>query len=166
MAHSLGDVARITGQGRSRRDGSDPERGMKKLLAVDGSEHAQQALRETIERVAETGDDLDVAIYAPENTGRTLADVRGEVDAILAATDLDVGIRRLEGHVGSELVEMADSEGYDRLLIGVRTTTPLGKIHLGTVAEFVVLNAETTVTLVRTSSPEARQSATRTTTGT
>lgn len=122
---------------------------MKKLLAVDGSEHAQHALRETIERVAETGDDLEVAIYAPEDAETSLADVESTVRPIIERVDFDVPVYRLQDHAGSELVELADGKGFDRLLVGVRTTSPLGKIRLNSVAEFVVLNAETTVTLIR-----------------
>jgi nucleotide-binding universal stress UspA family protein len=48
-----------------------------------------------------------------------------------------------------EPVELADSEGFDRLVIPGGKRSPLGKIRLDDLIEFVLLNAETTVTLHR-----------------
>jgi len=55
----------------------------------------------------------------------------------------------VSGHPGSRLVELAEREGADRIVLGGGETSPLGKVQLGSVAEFVLLNAKTTVTLVR-----------------
>ena len=55
----------------------------------------------------------------------------------------------VEGDPGAMLVEIADGEGYDQIVLGGGERSPMGKIRVGQVAEFVVLNAETSVTLVR-----------------
>jgi nucleotide-binding universal stress UspA family protein len=47
------------------------------------------------------------------------------------------------------LVELAETEGFDRIAIPGGERSPLGKIQLDSVAEFVLLNATTTVTLIR-----------------
>lgn len=122
---------------------------MEVLLGVGGSEHSRRALEETIERVRETGDDLTVAIFASEDVEATPTEIESEVREVLEEADVDATIRRITGHPGGELVEMADREGFDRLVIGGGTRSPLGKIQLGSIAEFVVLNAETPVTLIR-----------------
>ena len=122
---------------------------MKVLLGVGGSEHSQRALEETIERIQETDDDLTVAIFDSEEVEATATDIEAEIRSTLEAAEVDAEIRQLTGHPGGELVQVADQEGFDRLVIGGGTRSPLGKIQLGSVAEFVVLNAETPVTLIR-----------------
>jgi nucleotide-binding universal stress UspA family protein len=44
---------------------------------------------------------------------------------------------------------VAEREGFDRVVLGGGETSPLGKVTLGEIAEFVVLNANVSVTLVR-----------------
>jgi len=46
-------------------------------------------------------------------------------------------------------VTIANQESFDRIVLGSGERSPLGKIQLGSVAEFVLLNAQTSVTLVR-----------------
>ncbi|WP_136687661.1 universal stress protein [Halorhabdus amylolytica] len=122
---------------------------MKVLLGVGGSDHSRRALKETIERVQETGDDLTVAIFSSEEVEATLTDVESDVRAVLEDANVEATVRRITSHPGGELVQLADEEGFDRLVIGGGTRSPLGKIQLGSIAEFVVLNAETPVTLIR-----------------
>ncbi len=50
---------------------------------------------------------------------------------------------------GSSLVDYAEQGEYDQLVIGGGTLSPMGKIQLGPITEFVLLNAPTTVKLVR-----------------
>jgi len=67
----------------------------------------------------------------------------------LAETALDATIRRVEGHPGSRLVEIAEDEGFDQIVLGGGQTSPMGKLQVGSIAEFVLLNSHVTVTLVR-----------------
>jgi nucleotide-binding universal stress UspA family protein len=122
---------------------------MRILLGVGGSEHSRRALEETAERVRETGDELTVAIFRSEEIEAPLTDIEADVNEVLETKGVNAEITRVSGHPGGELVKLADQEGYDRLVIGGGTRSPLGKIQLGSVAEFVVLNAETPVTLIR-----------------
>jgi len=62
---------------------------------------------------------------------------------------VDADVRRLTGHPGSELTELAEREGFDRIVLSGGRRSPLGKIDLGDVAEFVLLNADVSVTLIR-----------------
>ncbi|WP_254273079.1 universal stress protein [Haloarcula marina] len=120
------------------------------LLGVGGSELSYQALDETVSRVADTGDDLTVAIFDNEEMDTDEAAVRERVESTLEAAGLDAEVRYIGGESpGSQLVDIAESEGFDRIVLGGGERSTLGKIQLGSVVEFVLLNAQTPVTLIR-----------------
>ncbi|RLM53329.1 universal stress protein [Halobellus sp. Atlit-31R] len=118
---------------------------MRVLLGIDGADDSLEALRRTLERAAEAGDELTVAITDDE----TVAEIEDEVETTLEASDVDAEIRHVTGDPGSTLVDVAESEGYDRIVLSGGTTSPMGKIQLGATAEFVLLNSHVSVTLVR-----------------
>ncbi|MFB6129055.1 MAG: universal stress protein [Halorhabdus sp.] len=122
---------------------------MKVLLGVGGSEPSRHALEDTVERVGETDDELTVAIFDAEDVDATPTEIESDVRAVLDDAGVEADIRRLSGHPGGDLVELAEAEDFDRLVIGGGQRSPLGKIQLGSIAEFVILNAETPVTLIR-----------------
>ncbi|MFC6756942.1 MULTISPECIES: universal stress protein [Haloarcula] len=120
------------------------------LLGVGGSELSYHALEETVERAQATGDELTVAIFHNEEVSADAEEIRERVETTLAETDFDATIRRLEGDSpGSELVSMAESDGFDRIVLGGGERSTLGKIQLGAIVEFVLLNSQTPVTLIR-----------------
>jgi nucleotide-binding universal stress UspA family protein len=119
---------------------------MNVLLGVDASEFGYRALDETVERAASAGDDLTVGLYGDRDE---LADLEEAVRARLAEHGLRAEVLEIDGSPGAALVELADGGPYDRLVIGGGVRSPMGKIQLGSVAEFVLTNATTTVTLVR-----------------
>jgi len=122
---------------------------MKILVGVSGTDHAFEALDEAIARATEASDDLTVAVYQHEKITDPLAEVEPVVRERLAEAGLEEDVRHLDGHVASQLVELADREGFDRLVLPGGQRSALGKIRIGDFLEFVLLNAETTVTLVR-----------------
>lgn len=131
---------------------------MKVLLGVGGSEDSYRALEQVVRRAREAGDDLTVAVLenprsaaapdeiearvreAIEDAGLTVADAAGEAG---------VHVRHLSGDPGPQLVELADRGGFDRLVLGGGERSPMGKLTIGEIAEFVLVNGRTTVTLVR-----------------
>ncbi|WP_324665560.1 universal stress protein [Haloarcula sediminis] len=120
------------------------------LLGVGGSELSYQALEETIERARTAGDELTVAIFDSEEVSADIAEIQRRVEEILAETDFAVDTRRLEGETpGSELVSLAETEGFDRIVLGGGERSTLGKIQLGAIVEFVLLNSQMPVTLIR-----------------
>lgn len=120
---------------------------MNVLLALDGSELSMRALDETVERALAAGDTLTVAVYAgPDPVD--LDEIAETATQRLDAADLDADVHRIEENPGSRLVELADDD-YDRLVMGGGTVSPMGKIRIGEIIEFVLVNAQTTVTLVR-----------------
>ena len=122
---------------------------MQVLLGFGGTDDAGEALRKTIERVAETGDDLTVAIVDDPAADVPREELETTVRDVLGDSDVDAAIRHVEGDAGPALVELAESEGFDRLVLGGGETSPMGKIRIGNLQEFVLLNSHTTVTLVR-----------------
>lgn len=119
------------------------------LIGIGGGDHAWDALEETVERAQEAGDDLTVALYDDDAVGLTVDEIEQQVRETLDDAGLQATIKRVSGHPGGALVEMADGKGFDRLVVAGGSRSTLGKIQLGSVAEFVVLNAETPVTLIR-----------------
>ena len=122
---------------------------MKVLLGIGGSDDSLRALERAVERAAAAGDDLTVAVLDNPESAAAVADVEARVRETLDATGVDAEVRRLEGDPGSRLVDVAEREGFDRIVLGGGETSPLGKIQLGSIAEFVVLNASVSVTLIR-----------------
>ena len=122
---------------------------MNVLLGIGGSEDSFRALEESVARAAEAGDSLTVAIMENPDSKPTTAEIRARVESALTEAGLDAEIRALSGHPGSQLLELAEREGHDRIVLGGGQTSPLGKVKLGSMAEFVLLNARTTVTLIR-----------------
>lgn len=123
---------------------------MKLLLGIGGSDDSWRALSQTAERAAEAGDSLTVAILENPDTEMAPEGIETKIEQTLAEYEnLDADVRHVEGDPGAMLVEIGDSEDYDQIVIGGGERSPMGKIRVGQVAEFVVLNAETSVTLVR-----------------
>ena len=122
---------------------------MNVLLGIGGSEDSFGALEESVARAAEAGDSLTVAVVENPDSKLTTEEIRPRVEAALAEAGLDAEIRTLSGHPGSQLLELAEREGHDRIVLGGGQTSPLGKVKLGSMTEFVLLNARTTVTLIR-----------------
>ena len=122
---------------------------MKVLLGIGGSADAMRALDETIDRVEQTDDDLTVAIVENPTVDFAGAAIRALVEDALAAAGLEAPIRELEGDPGPAIVTLAETEGFDEIVLGGGEESPLGKIDVGRIAEYVVLNATVSVRLVR-----------------
>ncbi len=129
------------------RDSHPP--GMRVLLGIGGSEDSFRALERTVERTAEAGDELTVAVVENPDSDPDVEAIRDRIETVLDEAGVEAEVLALEGHAGSRLVELAEGEGFDRLVLGGGETSPLGKVSLGEITEFVILNANTSVTLVR-----------------
>ena len=122
---------------------------MKVLCGIGGSDDSFRALDRTVERAAAADDDLTVAVVDNEDSSVTPDDVMERAREALAHAGIDADIRRVGGDPGSQLVEIAETEGFEEIVLGGGQTSPMGKITIGPIAEFVLLNAKTSVTLVR-----------------
>ncbi|WP_178915253.1 universal stress protein [Natronomonas gomsonensis] len=122
---------------------------MKVLLGIGGSEDSLYALEQAVARAMAAGDDLTIAIVENPDSTMDEEELRARVDAVLENEGFDAEVVSLSGHPGSQLLEFAEREEFDRIVLGGGETSPLGKVQLGSIAEFVLLNAQTTVTLIR-----------------
>ena len=122
---------------------------MNVLLGIEGSDESMNALESTVERTLETGDDLTIAVVEKPEAKRSQEETYEVASEQLAAAGLDAKLTMLEGDPGSALVDLAERESFDMVVIGGGTQSPMGKIRLGPITEFVLLNAPSTVTLVR-----------------
>lgn len=122
---------------------------MNVLVGLVGSDESLKTLRQTIERTREVGDDLTVAVVEKPESKRSQAEMVERTEELLAEAEIDAEIVTLEGDPGSALVDHAEQGEFDQLVIGGGTLSPMGKIQLGPITEFVLLNAPTTVKLVR-----------------
>jgi nucleotide-binding universal stress UspA family protein len=122
---------------------------MRTLVGIGGSDDSLRALEAALDRAQEAGDEVCVAVVENPDSELSVEAVERRARDQLGERGLDGEVRVLRGHPGSRLVETADDEGFDRIVIGGGETSPLGKINIGSIAEFVLLNANTSVTLVR-----------------
>ena len=122
---------------------------MNVLLGIGGSGDSFRALEKTITRAQEAGDTLTVAVLENPDSEPNPEELVERARTALTEAGLDPDVRTLDGHAGSQLVDFAESEGYELIVLGGGETSPLGKVQLGSIAEFVLLNATVSVTLVR-----------------
>ncbi|MFC7156044.1 universal stress protein [Halomarina halobia] len=122
---------------------------MRTLVGIGGSGDSLRALAQALDRAWEAGDDVTVAVVENPDSPLAVEEVESRVREQLGERGLDAEVVLLEGHAGSRLVDLAESEGFDRIVLGGGETSPLGKINIGSIAEFVLLNAQTSVTLIR-----------------
>lgn len=122
---------------------------MKVLLGIGGSPDSFVALSTGLDRARTAGDDLTVAVLENPESDPDPADVEARVRDAVADADVDAEVRRLSGDPGGALLETAEAERFDAIALGGGEESPMGKIRLGSVAEFVVLNSPVTVILLR-----------------
>jgi nucleotide-binding universal stress UspA family protein len=122
---------------------------MKVLCGIGGSDDSFRALDRTVERAAVANDDLTIAVVDNEDSSVSPDDVMRRARDAVDDAGIDADIRRVGGDPGSRLVELAEREEFEEIVLGGGHTSPMGKITIGPIAEFVLLNAKTSVTLVR-----------------
>jgi len=122
---------------------------MKTLLGIGGSEDSLRALEKTLDRAADADDELVVAVVENPDSPRGAEEVVEHVKEKVAEHEADAEVVRLEGHPGSALVEYAEDGGFDKIVLGGGETSAMGKIQMGHIAEFVLLNSHVSVKLVR-----------------
>ena len=123
---------------------------MKVLCGVGGSEDSLRALDQTVERAAVANDDLTIAVVENPDSSMSPDEVVQRAEETIDEAGIDAEVRRVKGDPGSRLVEIAEAESFDAIVLGGGHTSPMGKITIGSIAEFVLLNAKTSsVTLVR-----------------
>ena len=72
-----------------------------------------------------------------------------EIRATLDDAGLDVVVRGSVGDYGDEVVDLADEDSADLVVVGGRGRSPTGKAVFGSTAQSVMLNSPCPVTFVR-----------------
>ena len=122
---------------------------MRVLLGVGGSDDSIRAFERTVARTRAVGDELTVAVVDNPSSDRTVEEIEETVRDALRTEEFDADVRLVEGDPGSRLVAIAEDEEYDMIVLGGGETSPMGKINIGSIAEFVLLNSHVSVTLIR-----------------
>lgn len=122
---------------------------MKVLLGIGGSDDSLTALERTVSRAVAADDDLTVAILDNPRSDLPKDEIAEKVEAVLDDSVLEASVRDVSGDPGSRLLDIAESEGFEQIVLGGGQRSPMGKIRLGNIAEFVLLNSHVSVKLVR-----------------
>lgn len=122
---------------------------MRMVLGIGGTEDAILALERTVARVGQTGDSLTIAILDNPAAEMEPEEVAGIARQTCSDHGVEATVTTLPGDPGPALTEFAETNEFDRIVLGGGKRSPMGKISLGAIAEFVVLNADVSVTLIR-----------------
>ncbi|RNF38304.1 universal stress protein [Planococcus salinus] len=134
------------------------------LLAVDGSDHSIRAAKEAI-KIAQGAEDAQITIvYVADhnnaknevlhsNSSAELDLQRRKkiqpVEESIATANLKYRVEILHGTPGPAIVEYANKEGFDMLVIGSRGLNSLQEMVLGSVSHKVVKRANCPVLIVK-----------------
>lgn len=140
---------------------------MKFLACTDGSEYGDKAVKLAAQYAERLGFDLTVLhvseIYYTANEEELAVSpgfrqTKEKVEAILSKTkkmveevskDIKCDERIAWGPVSSEIVRIAEAEGFDGIIMGTKGLTGLKRMLLGSVADDVIRHAHCPVTVVR-----------------
>ena len=117
------------------------------VLGVDeNEERAESAAREVANLPGDAGEKrvtlLHVFTDNPSGASATqVASVRAAKD-VLEAAGLDVEIGESSGDPAESILELADEEDADLVVVGGRKRSPAGKALFGSVTQSVILNAD------------------------
>jgi nucleotide-binding universal stress UspA family protein len=141
------------------------------VVGTDGSETAQRAVREAIELAKQTGAGLDIVSAfepvpqtrlreerqeAPADIAHTLGP-REDVDALLAEVEKEVSgagvaVRTFarQGDPADVILDVAEEEGSDLIVVGNKGMTGAKRFLLGSVPNKVSHHAPCSVLIIRT----------------
>jgi len=137
---------------------------MKILLCIDGSETADKALNYAIQFAKNYGADLTLLHVIKHETSmeRPVYDKYGEMthkakeileDAKKKVSESSSAIhvqdRIAVGPISTEIVRIAEEEGFEMIVLGTRGFAGLKRMLLGSVAVDVIHHAHCPVTVVR-----------------
>ena len=130
---------------------------MKILVGYDGSAPAKEALDLARKHAAAFGATVDVVTSMEEGTGNQQEEIekaeRGLEWAKSLFTDKNIPCKThllIRGMFpGEDLVEFARDNKIDEIVVGVKRRSKVGKLLLGSTAQFVILQANCPVVTVK-----------------
>ena len=130
---------------------------MKILVGIDGSNTSKDAMKVAIEYArAMSGELMAVASMSSGTTDEnekiramedTLADVKAEAEKTAVTCGTHLLIRG--NSAGEDIVEFADSNAVDLIVVGIKRRSRVGKILMGSTAQYVILRAGCPVLTVK-----------------
>lgn len=134
------------------------------LLAADGSDHSIRATSEVI-KIASMNETSIVTVVLVADYSQAKSDVLHSgssveldmkrrrklmpVEELLRAANINYRVEILHGVPGPSIVEFANKQNYDLLVIGSRGLNSLQEMVLGSVSHKVVKRAECPVMIVK-----------------
>jgi nucleotide-binding universal stress UspA family protein len=130
---------------------------MKILVGYDGSASAKEALKLAIKHASVFGATVDVITSMEEGTGTQMQEIEKAEQGLEWAKSLFVEknilcathllIRGLSP--GEDLVNFAKDNKVDEIIVGVKRRSKVGKLLMGSTAQFVILEASCPVVSVK-----------------
>lgn len=130
---------------------------MKILVGYDGSNQAKEALNLATKHAKA----FNATVYVVCSMKKESQNTQGEIEQAWESLEYtrqflsDNGIP-VETHLlvrgftpGEDLVEFAREHDIDEIIVGIRKTSPVGKIVFGSNARYVILNAHCPVVTVK-----------------
>ncbi len=130
---------------------------MKILVGYDGSNQAKEALNVAMKHAKA----FNAAVYVVCSMKKESQTIQGEIEQAQESLEYtrqffsNNGIP-VETHLlvrgftpGEDLVEFAKEHDIDEILVGIKKTSPVGKIVFGSNARYVILNAHCPVVAVK-----------------
>ncbi len=133
----------------------DMEKDMRILLAYDDSNAAKAAVQVTEEHAkAFAGYVYVVRSMSADLDHRQLEKARRELEeacAVFQGAGIEAEARLLVHGLGpgEDIVKFAQEQSIDQIVIGIKKTSRVGKLLLGSNAQYIILNAPCPVTTVR-----------------
>ena len=130
---------------------------MKILVGYDGSAPSKEALKLATKHAVAFGGTVDVVTSMEKGTANQKRDMEEALHALEAVKSLFVEknvackthllIRGMSP--GEDLIEFAQDNKIDEIIIGVRRRSKVGKLLMGSTAQFVILESSCPVVSVK-----------------
>ncbi len=140
---------------------------MKVVLAVDLADQSDESAKYlcrspeaasmevsivTVVNPPELGVHASTELWYPEfvdHQREVVAEKHREVANLLEASGMKVESYVLHGHIGDEIVQLAERTRADRIVVGATGHTAIGRLLLGSVSDYVATHAKCSVLVVR-----------------
>ncbi len=136
--------------------------GVKRILVgTDGSDHAQRALRWAAELAGQTGADIVAAhavgllVTTPDGPvpstpyhDRLRSSLEGDWTNELRSAGVPFSCRLVEGSAVTALLQAAEDESVDLIVVGSRGAGGFSELHLGSTSHQIALYADRPVAIV------------------
>ena len=137
---------------------------MKILVGVDGSDHSYEALKYAIGEAQQKNAELTAVLSLVETKTReeaqqhqnTIKQTRDLMRSAGMEPDARFLVRAGTLSAAEHIIQFAEANGYDQIIVGSHGRTGISKILLGSVADEVVRRARCPVTVFRRRSEDPK----------